>query len=64
MLSFFIIDIHKSQNITYSERYAWQSINGKFDTEYVITNVGGNNKKVKFQLAEKNNPECKIEMVF
>lgn len=59
-----VIYVHKSKNLSYSERNTWLGINGKFDTEYIITKVGGNNKKVKFQLTEKNNPESKIEMVF
>ena len=49
---------------SYDDKKFTELFNGQFGTQYVIQKVSGNNKKVKFELVEKDNPKSKIKFEF
>lgn len=51
-------------NPSYDDEKFKELFNGQFNTPYIIKKVSGNDKKIKFELIERNNPTSKIKFEF
>lgn len=49
---------------SYDDKKFSELFYGKFHTPYIIKKVSGNDKKIKFEMVEKNNPSAKIKFEF
>lgn len=49
---------------SYDDKKFSELFDGKFHTLYIIKKVSGNDKKIKFEMVEKNNPASKIKFEF
>lgn len=49
---------------SYDDKKFIELFKGKFNTPYVIQKVSGNDKKIKFEMVEKDNPKAKIKFEF
>lgn len=59
-----IVEYLPQGNPSYNDKQFVELFNGKFNTPYIIKKISGNDKRVKFEMVEKNNPSSKIKFEF
>lgn len=59
-----VVEYLPKEKPSYDDKKFSEIFYGKFHTPYVIKKVSGNDKKIKFEMVEKNNPSAKIKFEF
>lgn len=59
-----VVEYLPKEKPSYDDKKFSEIFYGKFNTPYIIKKVSGNEKKIKFEMVEKENPSAKIKFEF